>query len=206
MQQTAQNIVVILGHPQPGSFNHAIATTVVEALEENGHNVRFHDLYAEGFDPRLPSGEILKDATLDADIAQQCAEIADADGIVIVHPNWWGQPPAILKGWVDRVLRPQVAYRFAEGDSGEGLPIGLLKARWALVFNTSNTNATREDNVFGDPLQLLWKNCIFDFCGVPNFYRKMYRVIVTSTPEKRHAWLQEVRASVRERFPKGAAL
>jgi NAD(P)H dehydrogenase (quinone) len=54
-------------------------------------------------------------------IELHCREIADVDGI-IVHPNWWGQPPAILKGWVDRVLRPGVAYRFLEGDAGEGVP------------------------------------------------------------------------------------
>ena len=53
-------------------------------------------------------------------------EIKEADGIVVVHPNWWGQPPAILKGWVDRVLREGVAYGFAEGDSGGGLPIGAV--------------------------------------------------------------------------------
>lgn len=55
-----------------------------------------------------------------------------------------GQPPAILKGWVDRVIRAGVAYEFAEGDSGEGVPIGLLKAKSALVFNTSNTLEERE--------------------------------------------------------------
>ena len=54
------------------------------------------------------------------------------------------QPPAILKGWIDRVMRPGVAYEFLEGDSGEGVPNGLLKAKTALVFNTSNTPEDRE--------------------------------------------------------------
>jgi len=54
----------------------------------------------------------------------------------VVHPNWWGQPPAILKGWIDRILRPGVAYQFLEGDAGEGVPVGLLKAETALIFNT----------------------------------------------------------------------
>jgi len=53
-----------------------------------------------------------KDAALPDAIKQHCEEIALVDGIVIVHPNWWGQPPAILKGWVDRVIRPGVAYEF----------------------------------------------------------------------------------------------
>ena len=197
------NVSVILGHPHPGSFNHAIAETVARTLRECGHTVWFHDLYAEGFDPLLAQGEIPRGATLPPDIQQHCDEIAAADGIVIVHPNWWGQPPAILKGWVDRVIRPGVAYEFLEGDGGEGVPVGLLKAQAALVFNTANTPELRENEVFGDPLQLLWKNCIFDLCGVPAFYRKMYRVIVISTEAERRAWLDEVRASVSHYFPEG---
>ncbi|MGC9397003.1 MAG: NAD(P)H-dependent oxidoreductase [Anaerolineae bacterium] len=195
------NISVILGHPHPGSFNHAIAKTAAQTLRENGHTVWFHDLYAEHFDPLLFHGEFTKNAALPPEIQQHCDEIAAADGIVIIHPNWWGQPPAILKGWVDRVIRPGVAYEFLEGDSGEGVPMGLLKARVALVFNTANTPEQRENEVFGDPLQLLWKNCIFDLCGVPAFYRKMYRVIVTSTAEDRRMWLDEVRVIVSRYFP-----
>ncbi len=194
-------IVVIVGHPDTGSFNHAIAKTAVETLQRQGHTVVFHDLYAEGFDPLLPAAEIPKDAPLEPAIAQHCAEIAAADGIVVVHPNWWGQPPAILKGWVDRVFRPGVAYRFLEGDSGEGVPLGLLKAKAALVFNTSNTSEVRELRVFGDPLEALWKNCIFGLCGVETFYRKMFSTVVTSSAEQRAAWLGEVEATVSQYFP-----
>jgi len=194
-------ISVILAHPAKGSFNHAIAEAAVLAAEQNGHRVMFHDLYAEGFDPLLTAAEIARDAELPPAIAQHCREIAAADGIIIVHPNWWGQPPAILKGWVDRVIRPDVAYRFDEGDSGEGIPIGLLKAGSALVFNTSNTSEQREKEVFGDPLAILWKSCIFDFCGVQGFQRRMFSVVVTSTEAQRRDWLAEVRASVRHSFP-----
>jgi putative NADPH-quinone reductase len=191
---------VILGHPARGSFNHAIADVVVETLRRGGYTVRYHDLYAETFDPLITQQEIPREALLDPVIQQHCDEIAQADGIVIVHPNWWGQPPAILKGWVDRVLRPGVAYAFEEGDSGEGVPIGLLKANVALIFNTANTNARRELEIFGDPLEGLWKTCIFALCGVDTFYRKMYRVIVTSSLEQRRAWLEDVRAVVKKYF------
>jgi NAD(P)H dehydrogenase (quinone) len=193
-------ISVILGHPHQGSFNHAIAGTVVQTLQRSGHVVRYHDLYAEGFDPITTHEEIPKGAPLDPAIQRHCDEITEADGIVVVHPNWWGQPPAILKGWVDRVLRPGVAYEFEEGDSGEGVPIGLLKAKAALVFNTSNTPEKRETEDFGDPLERLWRDCIFDLCGVEIFYRKMYRVIVTSTPEQRQAWLEDVARVIQEYF------
>ncbi len=194
-------ISIILAHPDRNSFNHAIAETVVLAAEDNGHEVRFHDLYGEQFDPLLTAAEIARDADLPEKIEDHCREIVAADGIVIVHPNWWGQPPAILKGWLDRVIRPGIAYRFAEGDNGEGIPEGLLKAGGAVVFNTSNTPEGREREVFGDPLEGLWKNCIFDFCGVRGFYRRMFSVVATSSEEQRLDWLAEVRATVIHAFP-----
>lgn len=195
------NISVILAHPDNQSFNHAIATTAVTQLQKNGHSATFHDLYAEQFDPLLQSQEIPAEAPLPPDIEKYCAEINSADGIIIVHPNWWGQPPAILKGWVDRVMRPGVVYNFLDGDQGEGIPVGLLKARAAIVFNTANTPLKREHEVFEDPLQLLWKNCIFDLCGVPVFHREMFTVVVTSTYEERQAWLAKVEQIVNQYFP-----
>jgi NAD(P)H dehydrogenase (quinone) len=198
-------ILIILAHPDPASFNAAIGQTVCKTLTQGGHAVDFHDLYVERFDPLLQSSEIPKDAGLDPLIRRHCEAIAQTDGIVVVHPNWWGQPPAILKGWVDRVLRPGTAYEFLEGDGGEGVPRGLLKARAALVFNTSNTASGREREVFGDPLERIWKDCIFGLCGVSRFYRQTFGIMVTSTPTQRASWLQSVADTVRHYFPPVAA-
>jgi NAD(P)H dehydrogenase (quinone) len=99
------------------------------------------------------------------------------------------------------VFRPGLAHKFVEGDQGEGIPVGLLKAKAALVFNTSNTAAEREMAVFGDPLETIWKNCIFGLCGIKNFYRKTFSVVVTSTPEQRREWLSKVRTVVDRYFP-----
>ena len=104
-----------------------------------------------------------------------------------MHPNWWGQPPAILKGWIDRVLRQGVAYEFPEGCDESGVPGGLLKARSAVVFNTSNTPPEREKAVFGDPLELLWRNCVFQFCGVDTVVRRMFCTVAGSTAQQRAA-------------------
>jgi NAD(P)H dehydrogenase (quinone) len=194
-------ISVILAHPDHSSFNHAIARTVVEQLENNGHIACFHDLYEEKFDPLLVAKEIPADALFPLAIKEHCEEIAEADGIVIVHPNWWGQPPAILTGWIDRVVRPGVAYQFLEGDSGEGVPKGLLRARAAIVFNSSNTDPERERNVFGDPLEMIWKNCVFGLCSVPVFYRRVFSVVITSSEAQRKQWLDEVKATIDSMFP-----
>ena len=196
------NISVILAHPSPNSFNHAIAHTAAKELERNGHVVWFHDLYAEDFDPIMTGEEIPEKASIPKLIADHCDEVSSADGIIIVHPNWWGQPPAILKGWVDRVIRPGVAYEFLEGDKGEGVPRGLLKAKCAIIFNTSNTESTREKTIFGDPLEAIWKNCVFSLCGVPTVHRRMFNIVVTSSEAERKAWLAEVAATIDRFFPK----
>ena len=196
-------ILVLLGHPQPGSFNHALAETVVSALESRGHEVVFHDLCAEGFDPVMAAAEIPTDGPLEPEIARHCEELAAAEGIVVVHPNWWGQPPAVLKGWIDRVVRPGVAYSFLEGDSGEGVPEGLLKARTAVVLNTSNTEAERELAAFGDPLETLWKNCVFGLCGVEDVRRRNFGVVCTSSEAERVRWLDEAAELVVAAFPTG---
>lgn len=192
------NALLVLAHPKPGSFNHAIASAVRMEIENLGHRVFYHDLYGEGFDPILPAGEIPRNGDVPEIIKIHCDQLIDADMIVIVHPNWWGQPPAILKGWIDRVIRPGIAYAFEEGDSGEGVPKGLLKARVALVFNTGNTPAAREREVFGDPLELLWNNCVFELCGVKRFRRRLYGVVATSTPEQREEWMRDARKLARE--------
>lgn len=194
-------VLVILAHPRSNSFNHAIGEAAVHVLEAEGHQVVFHDLYAEGFDPILGWKEIPKGSQIDGTIAMHCRDLVEAEGIIVVHPNWWGMPPAMLKGWVDRVIRPGVAYEFLEGDSGDGVPRGLLQARIALVLNTTNTPPQRELEAFGDPLQTLWKNCIFGLCGIEDFRRKSYGVVVTSTEEQRQAWLDDVRETVRQCFP-----
>jgi putative NADPH-quinone reductase len=198
-------VSVILAHPNVRSFNHAIAQTAVSELTRNGHRVIFHDLAAEKFDPVFSADELQKDAVLPQDIKLHCQEIACADGIIIIHPNWWGQPPAILKGWIDRVIRPGVAYQFVEGDHGNGIPVGLLKAKAAVVFNTSDTPAEREASVFGDPLETLWKNCILGLCGVETVYREMFSVVVTSTLKQRQEWLKKIQKVLGQYFPKPPA-
>jgi NAD(P)H dehydrogenase (quinone) len=194
-------VTLILAHPDKKSFNYAVAEAALRTLKENGHEAAWHDLYREKFPPILPAREIPRDVSLPPIIKRHCEEIAQADGIIIIHPNWWGQPPAILKGWIDRVLRPGVAYTFAEGDSGEGALIGLLKVSAVLVFNTSNTPEKRELTVYGDPLGTLWKNNMFVSCGAKNFFRRNFGVIITSTPEQRQNWLAEVRHVTGKYFP-----
>jgi NAD(P)H dehydrogenase (quinone) len=198
------NILIIVAHPDQQSFNHAIALTCIERLAHNGHKAKFHDLYLEDFQPVLRKDEIPKDAKIDDFDLTSCHinDLKVCDGIIIIHPNWWGQPPAILKGWIDRVIRPGIAYEFKDGDKGEGIPIGLLKAKIGLIFNTSNTSEGRENRVFKDPLETIWKNCIFGLCGIRKFDRRMFSIVITSDFKQREKWLSEVTEMIDKNFPK----
>lgn len=151
-----------------------------------------HDLYEENFNPTLTVEELGSDISTDKLVNRYALELLESDYLFFIHPNWWGQPPAILKGYIDRVIRPPHAYDFPPGDTGGGLPIGKLKGKYGIVFNTSNTEEERENNYFHDPLDSIWKQCIFGFCGIEKYYRKMFRIIADSTPEQRKQWLREV--------------
>jgi NAD(P)H dehydrogenase (quinone) len=191
---------VILAHQTAGSFNHAIAVAAINRLRSRGTEVFYHDLYAEKFDPVATGEEVPKDAVLPAVIEQHCQEIGEADGIIIVHPNWWSQPPAILKGWLDRVLRPGRAYNFVPGPNGEGRPVGLLKAKAALVVTTANTPQDKEVQFLGDPLDLIWRRVVFGLCGVSNVYRLVFSPVIVSRAEQRQQWLREVESTVDRLF------
>ena len=197
----AMNVSIILGHPTPGSFNHAVAATAVAALHAQGHTALFHDLYAEGFDPLMTSSEIARDAVLPPAIERHCQEIQAADGIIIVHPNWWSQPPAIVRGWTDRALRPGRAYEFVPDGHGGAKAVGLLKAKVGMVFNSANTPQAQEEAFFGDPLEILWRKVVFGLCGVTTVFRRNFSPVIVSTLEQRQEWLRETREAVLAHFP-----
>lgn len=190
-------IIIVLGHPKFGSFNHAIADTVFRELSELGHEVTFRDLYAERFDPVLPDGEAeLPLEKTPGCVRESVRQLQEANGLVFVHPNWWGGPPCILRGWLDRVFRRDVAYHC----TGKELA-PLLTDKTIQVFTTSNTPREVELNVYHDPLENFWKTIVFGFCGCQSFERCNFEQIILSTPDERANWLQQVVETVRRRFP-----
>jgi NAD(P)H dehydrogenase (quinone) len=188
--------LIVVANPSPNSLSHGMASAAKRVLVARGYEVAYHDLYVEHFDPVQPTGEVGNVSSSNGLVEQHCSDLARADLILIFHPNWWGQPPAILKGWVDRVFRLNIAYAYPPGVGLEGIPVGLLRARHAIVVNTSNTPAEREATVFGDPLERLWKNCVFSLCGVSSVIRRMYAPVSSSTDQQRATWLSEVTALV----------
>ncbi|MFF1909860.1 NAD(P)H-dependent oxidoreductase [Kitasatospora sp. NPDC058218] len=189
-----KRIGVYLAHPRPGSFNHAVFEAVVDELRGRGCEVLAHDLCAEGFPPVLTAEETgtvaAADGTGDARLALHRAEVATLDALVLVHPNWWGMPPAVLTGWVQRVLVPGVAYKLGTAD---GEPAGLLRAGRALVLNTSDTPQERERDEFGDPLERIWAACVLPYVGVTDVRRIVFRTVTDSADAVRAQWLRQAR-------------
>ena len=108
--------LVVFAHPSPDSLNGAVLERVVRALE--GNEVRIRDLHAEGFESRLSLDEKRRHfdppETKPA-LASHFDDLTWCDTLVLVHPTWWGQQPAILKGWIDRVWACGVAWELPAG-------------------------------------------------------------------------------------------
>ena len=190
--------LIVVANPNPDSLSHAMAQAARHLLDEQGYRIAWHDLHAEKFDPVQPTGEQANVSSSDPLVEEHCSELARADLVLVFHPNWWGQPPAIMKGWIDRVFRLDTAYGYPQGVTPDGVPRGLLVARHAFVFNTSNTPAERERLLFGDPLDVLWKRCVFGLCGVDAVTRRMVGPVSGSTAEQRSGWIKDVVQAIRE--------
>ena len=183
--------LIVLGHPAPNSFNHALADAIRQTWANVCCDVTFHDLAADGFDPRMTATEAREGASTDPTVRRHIADLCAADVLAVVHPNTWGAPPAIMKGWIDRVFAENAAYGFEKGADTGAAPVGLLKIKSALVINTGNTPLDRERDHFHDPLDHIWRTCILGFCGVKHINRRLFGVVATSTADDRAAWLAE---------------
>jgi putative NADPH-quinone reductase len=109
---------VVYCHPEPDSFTAAVCQRVVEALQASGHQVRMSDLYADEFEPAFTLQErldYLAPTTPPADIAAYCENLRWCDALVFVYPTWWSGQPAMLTGWLDRVLVRGVAWDATDG-------------------------------------------------------------------------------------------
>jgi NAD(P)H dehydrogenase (quinone) len=141
-EETTMNALIVYAHPEPASFNTALKDAAVEAIVVAGHQVEVSDLYGERFNPvagrhdfttvadparfHYQAEQILaaqQDGFSD-EIKREHARVNQADVIILQFPLWWGAPPAILKGWFERVL----AYGFAYAD-GRRFDKGLFRGR-----------------------------------------------------------------------------
>jgi NAD(P)H dehydrogenase (quinone) len=112
-------VLVVHAHPAPESFSHHLSRTAVGALERTGRPVSSLDLYAAGFEARMSSAERLaysgEQPILADEVARSAELVRAAEVLVFVYPTWWFGLPAIMKGWLERVLVPGVAFTLDPG-------------------------------------------------------------------------------------------
>lgn len=115
-------VLIVHAHPEPKSFSSALKNLAVEAFEKAGHEVQVSDLYAMGFNPVASAADFAErsdpdycvyaleqrngvaNGTISPDILQELEKLMQCDLLVLNFPLFWFSTPAILKGWIDRVL------------------------------------------------------------------------------------------------------
>ena len=124
-------VLVVHAHPSPTSFSRALSDAAETALIGAGHAVTVLHLYEEGFRAAMSAEERRAYETpspiLDADVARHAELVRSHDALVFVYPTWWAGQPAVMKGWLERVLVPGVAFRL-DPDTGR-VEAGLRHVR-----------------------------------------------------------------------------
>ena len=166
------NVLIVYAHPERSSFNAALVEHARAALEEAGHSVAVSDLYAQRFDPvagrhdfstvadptrfhyQSEQALAVREGAFDAALAREQELVAAADLLILQFPLWWGGPPAIMKGWLERVL----AYGFAYVD-GRRFDSGVFKGRRAMLSVTTGGTTARfgPEGVYGEIEKVLWQ-------------------------------------------------
>lgn len=160
------NTLVIYTHPNHKSLSYAFLEEVLRGSKENAKisEVKVLDLYEAGFDPLLVFNENKRrrDMYREPELAEYREQLLWADQIVLVYPIWWGRPPAMLMGYIDRMFASGFAYR----DKGGLLPEGLLKGK-SVVCVSSMKGPTHYPLLWlGNSHKILMRKALFNFVGI----------------------------------------
>jgi len=185
--------LVVFAHPVPESFGAALRDTTIAALKKSGHEVQLLDLYASGFDPVMRADErrVYNDPVVnEIPVADHLALIKWCEILVFVYPTWWYGPPAMLKGWLERVWVPHVT--FTMPTATQGPRPGMTNIRKLSVVTTCGASWILSKFV-GEPGRRILLRGIRTLCHplCRTSYLAHYKMD-TSTPESRARYLQKV--------------
>jgi NAD(P)H dehydrogenase (quinone) len=148
--------LVVVAHPKPESLTHGLAEEFSRGLADAGHVPELLDLYATAFNPVLPAAELGGgDRPPAADVLTSQAQLRASEGLALLYPIWWGTPPAILQGWLQRVMTYGFAFHNVAGQ-----PQGLLQHKAVLILNASGPDPSRRSQYVDPMLGAL------AFCGI----------------------------------------
>jgi len=131
-------ILAVCCHPSPDSFHASLKDAVIARLKAAGHLVTLIDLYAEGFDPVMPLAQWAdpkRGGGSAPELARHVDELRAAEGLLLIYPTWWYGMPAMIKGWIDRVWQPGVAF---EMEPGGGIRRHMLSEIRAFAIATTH--------------------------------------------------------------------
>lgn len=187
------NTLIIYAHPNSKSFNHAILETTQAALTAAGDEVRVRDLYAQKFQPVLGAEDFIAmgNGAPQADVQEEQAHIKWADKIIFIYPMWWGDRPAILKGYIDRVFTNGFAYEYNPA------PRGLLDPRKALVIQTVGGPDEWYPEGSLDALNKAMVEWSLEWAAIKPVAVKTLFAVPFVTDDARHQMLEEIKAVVK---------
>jgi NAD(P)H dehydrogenase (quinone) len=185
-----KKILLIVGHPNPTSFNHAIAAQYASAARQAGHEVKVLNLNELQFDPILRLG-YAGEQTLEPDLQMAQAAIQYADHIVVVFPSWWGSMPALLKGFIDRTLLPGFAFKYQSRNTPWW--DRLLKGRTGHIIITMDTPWWYNRLIYGNANINMMKAATFQFCGILKVKVTTFDSVRLSKPEQRERWMEKTK-------------
>ncbi|CAN7299153.1 NAD(P)H-dependent oxidoreductase [Phyllobacterium sp. LjRoot231] len=185
-----KRVVVVLAHPLKNSLCAHLAARVVEIVSGAGHHLQMIDLYERDFDPRLTSGERQNyySSNYDASAVADGVEALQAtDVLIVIFPTWWFGLPAILKGWIDRMFVPGVAYDHAP-DFGRMIP-RLTKLQACLAITTLGSPWWIDWFVMLRPVRRILSRAVIGTCA-PNAHFSMLSLYNTEKlpPERLNAF------------------
>ncbi|ABR74319.1 flavodoxin family protein [Actinobacillus succinogenes] len=183
--------LIIFAHPNSDSFTRAMATRVVEATVRQGVKAVVRDLYNMNFNPVLSLAELKGDVP--PEILQEQQYIREADFITLIYPLWWMGFPAVLKGYLDRVLTHGFAYKTDETGS-----VGLLSGKKMQQFINIGSNVqTYQENGYAQGLDVCLVNGLFNFCGITDIRHSLFGSLYVIDDAARSAMLDEVEEKTR---------
>ena len=178
---------IVYGHYDDNSFNAAIRDTFIESAKKAGHSVDMVDLYKEKFDPVFAGGNP------GPDVLDHRRRIEQSDTIVLIAPIWNFRMPAILEGWIDKVLAPPWAFTFKQLVGNYGYPQGNLGNKKAIIFCTYGSPRLAITTFFLNlPIRRL-KRGVFHMCGIYNINYRRYFAVPFVSEEKRKKFLDDVK-------------
>ena len=190
------NYLIIYAHPNPGSFNHAIMEAVTDELRHHGRGVKIRDLYQMEFNSVLKSEDFgnMQKGSAAQDVKEEQELIRSAEVMIFVYPLWWASMPAMLKGYIDRVLTEGFAYRISD----EGIA-GLLAGKKVFLFTTMGASmGDYEESGFFKSMGQITDTGVFAFCGCEVLGHKYFPSVPYVTDSDRKKMLKEVRELVKQ--------